>query len=95
MNFNSAQECRIRWLGYWHPQIDRSSWSPDEIQKLKDVLADLRNGQKATEGEGASGDKNDGEGSGNADDNETAVDWVLVSKRLGVRSNLICGLPII
>lgn len=31
-------ECKIRWLGYLHPSINNGPWSPEETERLRDIL---------------------------------------------------------
>ena len=37
----TPQECRIRWLGDCHPQINHSQWSAEETSKLKTIISEL------------------------------------------------------
>ena len=41
----TAQECAIRWLGERHPEFDRSSWSPAELAKVKELVGDAKEGE--------------------------------------------------
>ncbi|KAG5734396.1 snRNA-activating protein complex subunit 4, partial [Termitomyces sp. T112] len=34
----TADQCRIKWLGDRHPRINHGSWSPTELEKLKDLV---------------------------------------------------------
>ena len=39
----NAKECEIRWLGYLHPDINRAAWTPNEIERLQDIVAEYTN----------------------------------------------------
>ena len=66
----TAQECRIRWQSYWHPRINRSPWSSEEVKKLKGLITEIQSQQTSS---------TDGE------DTTQATDWVYVAEQLGVR----------
>jgi hypothetical protein len=39
----TPQECRIRWLGDCHPQINHAPWSAEETARLKTIVSALPN----------------------------------------------------
>jgi hypothetical protein len=41
----TPQECRIRWLGDCHPQINHAPWSAEETASLKAIISALPNSQ--------------------------------------------------
>ncbi|CCM02807.1 uncharacterized protein FIBRA_04918 [Fibroporia radiculosa] len=41
----SAKECEIRWLGEHHPQFNRTQWTQSEIDRLRDLLGNVVEGQ--------------------------------------------------
>lgn len=41
----TAQECEIRWLGDRHPEFNHSSWSKAEIDRVKELVGDAKEGE--------------------------------------------------
>lgn len=37
-----AKEYEIRWLGYLHPNINKGPWSNDELDRLRQTVASLK-----------------------------------------------------
>ncbi|KAG1874714.1 hypothetical protein DFJ58DRAFT_877886 [Suillus subalutaceus] len=45
MYMRTPRECEIRWLGDQHPCFNHSSWTQDEVTKLKGLVAEYGNEQ--------------------------------------------------
>ena len=41
----TPEECEIRWLGGRHPDFNHSPWSQDEINKVRELIGNAKEGE--------------------------------------------------